>query len=227
MILITKENQYVDFQLSENQKVGNGAFGKVFKISPERCLKVLLEPESLPDAEKVITFLKEHNLPSFYRIYNNYYNNEGMLNAYEMKYYEKQNELLLYKLMEYYLDNFIQNSKDLTKISENNIKVCDVRGENVILTPEKIVLIDADCYTISSENKKEVERKNQDELKWLYINLLLREILDVTNYNCDIVRNIREGLVNIFIKNSPEDIYKQLKIYKRPVDLVRRLERKR
>ena len=49
----------------------------------------------------------------------------------------------------------------------------------------------------------------------------------MSNYNSDIVYNIRQGLYSIFMGNNPEEAYKELKAYKRPIDLVRKLERKR
>ena len=59
------------------------------------------------------------------------------------------------------------------------------------------------------------------------MNLLLRELLDMSNYNSETLYNIRQGLYSIFMGNTPEEVYSQIKSYKRPIDLVRKLERKR
>lgn len=227
MLLLTKENEYIDFDLQESKLLGEGAFGKVFKLSPEKCLKVISDPDSLPEAEEIMSFFKEHKLPNFYEVVNLYYTYRGLFKAYEMKYYEKHSDLLLYRLMEFYLENFMQTAKDIDTLSQNNIKVCDLRGENVVITDDKVVIIDADCFDKSVLDKNLLKVENQTQLKWLYINLLLRELLDMSNYNSDIMYNIRQGLYSIFMGNTPEEVYNQIKSYKRPIDLVRKLERKR
>lgn len=43
-------------------------------------------------------------------------------------------------------ENFENTKRDFQKLSENNVEVNDLHTENVIVTQDKIVIIDADNY---------------------------------------------------------------------------------
>ena len=118
----------------------------------------------------VFTVLKQLKSENMMKIYELLYEDEnlGEISGYIAKYYLKKIIDIFEKKSDYALENMNQIEKLFDELSENEIRVNDVKYNNTILTENKIILIDPDAYKKVICNKEKLKIYNKMELIKLF-----------------------------------------------------------
>lgn len=157
MIYYDKEGREVSFNLKE--KINNtGCYGNIYKIDSENgiCLKELKvdvpRPLTIFDdsptviSEDIFRYFKDFNEPNFCKLYDLLYNKDKKIVAYTMKYYKNTIDNILSMPVDYLVDNFSAIYDAMDRLAKDLVLVVDLHNNNMVLTDDKIVLIDFDKY---------------------------------------------------------------------------------
>lgn len=145
-----------------------------------------------------------------------------VVDAYTAKYYQDDSVNVLYESIDYLLDNFGELEKLFTILADNSIVTDDVKRKNAILSPNGIIIIDPDIFSISSFSKQEIAIENKKDLLVLLRSICLYCLGEVENKE-EIKRRIVLDLANIDIDPKTDityEISKKLKQVKRPIDYL-------
>ena len=192
-----------------------------FYLLLDICLKVNKSAEGF-DLE-TLKLLQSLNLKNFYEIYNFYYNQNGILKAYTMKYYQSDEIDILTEKQSYTINNLYDLFLAVCILNKNNILISDTHSENVILSKEKITIIDADLYRINRFFQKlSLELHNLDALRSLFENLYIYALKKYHNeyYNETAVYRIK-SLFQVYSTSQINGTLKTLSKYKYPIDYIR------
>lgn len=221
MYLYTKEKEKIKFITSKQNRISGEGKGNVFKISDDMCLKVNKSAEGF-DLETLM-LLKSLNLKNFYEIYDFYYNQEGQIKAYTMKYYKKEEIDILAEETPYTINNLYDLFLTVSTLNKNNILISDTHSENVILNKDKITIIDADLYRINRFfQKASLESHNLDALRCLFENLYIQALKKYHSeyYNKTTIYRIK-SLFQLYNSLQVSETLKTLSTYKYPIDYVK------
>lgn len=154
----TKEGREVSFSLSE--KINDtGCYGNIYRVVEDDniCLKELkdVEPkkpltifDDTPTviSEDIFNYFKDFNDPNFCKLYDLLYDKDKKIIAYTMKYYKSAIDNILSMPVDYLVDNFSAIYDAMDKLAKDLVLVVDLHNRNMILTDDKIVLVDFDKY---------------------------------------------------------------------------------
>ena len=173
--------------LAESKILGEGYWGKVFKINENSCLKIIKSENNLNPlipsdikGENDITEIKEFiisdtlknvKIEGIQKIESTYYTNNYLfikskfykgptLEKYieEQKGYEKKNKI------ELVLKHFLQIVTALKNLHELNFVHLDLKSDNLIFTDEKcekLVIIDLGTARVEDENKEALKEQKE------------------------------------------------------------------
>ena len=231
-MILFREDDYKPFILpNETEELGSGAFGNVYQSDKDKCIKVFYDTGLEGINEGVMKTLRRLDLPSLYKLYSFYYDLNKKFMGYEMKYYDEPEPHILEKPFSFYLDGYDQGRKDTVILSTQRISTCDLSPSNTIINDNGITLIDADLFYNSGEKLsiEDILSHNYFNLKNLYINLILSELSDYYGYTTDGILDMSDRLFDFFSDNENDAflLNRAVKGMKKPIDLVRKLERRR
>ena len=162
-----KEGKEVEYSLGEKiNKVGN--YGNIYKVEEDNdiCLKELKETEMCPltifddiptvISEDIFKYFKNFNNPNFCKLYELLYDKDNKIAAYTMQYYKSITKNILLMPTTYLLDNFNDIYTSMEKLARDLVLVVDLHNKNMILTDDRIVLLDFDKYRIEKNKSYEV-----------------------------------------------------------------------
>lgn len=162
-----KEGKEVEYSLEEKiNKVGN--YGNIYKVAEDNdiCLKELKETEMRPltifddvptvISEDIFKYFKNFNNPNFCKLYELLYDKNNKVAAYTMQYYKSTIDNILLMPTTYLLDNFNDIYTSMEKLARDLVLVVDLHNKNMVLTDNKIVLLDFDKYRIEKNKSYEV-----------------------------------------------------------------------
>ena len=154
----TKDGNEVSFTLSE--KINDtGCYGNIYRVAEDDsiCLKELkdVEPkkpltifDDIPTviSEDIFNYFKGLDDPNFCKLYDLFYDKDKKVVAYTMKYYKSVIDNILSMPVEYLVDNFSAIYDAMDSLAKDLVLVVDLHNRNMILTDDKIVLVDFDKY---------------------------------------------------------------------------------
>ena len=238
----------VKFDFNDMEYLSHGYNGEVFYNNKIIFKKYFAwsEKDSRINLQ-LFDLLKEFKNPHFielYDVYTKYYkieiinkiikkirNNAFLVEGYSAKYYQEDNIDVLNASKEYFLENLFEIEKLINELSENGIKINDIKRENIILNKDNIVIIDPDLFYLW--NPISCLSANKEKLYYLFNDLLLNEVLK-TPYLYVTSKYLKEQ--NIF-KNHMYNLYateefcvtdefsKILKHTKKPVELFEKTKK--
>lgn len=225
MELYTSDRRIVNYDNSFNNRIGNeSASGSIYRLSNGDCLKVLNDQDSECNREELM-LIKELQLPSFYRIYDFLYDSDDRFKGYTMKYYDSDVVDILGMPCDYTIDNIEGICSDLRRLASKSIIANDLRRDNVIISRDNIVVIDADLYTrLRYVETEAILERNIGILyrmfKDIYFESLRRFYGDDSMFN-----SYMESISGLFFNNgyrNVDSVKRKLKCYRTPMEYVRR-----
>lgn len=221
-----------------DEEINHGECATIYRYNEKLCFKYYDRGKTFPRTTlnayiyEDLKKFKHSNLVNIKKLLYKEKNYKYIVNAYLLSYYREKYEDFLEVPTEYLLYNIEEIFKLLKKISEFNIRVHDLKRENIILADKNIVLIDPDMWDYDYSNyKKEIEKLN--------INNIIAMFNDITEeslkkYHLDFL--IKNDLYYYIIsnklfplKNNPNKavkvLSKRLNDYKRPIDYVYSLKK--
>lgn len=203
-------------------RIGGELYGDVYKLSEEECIKICKDKNEAPDKE-VLMLIRSLMLKNYYEIYDLLYRKNGVLKAYTMKYYKNEDIDILTMPTEYTLDNLYNLYTSVEKLTKNNIFISDMHTGNIILSSDKITVIDVDLYTINKYyNSRGLRTKNSLALEYLFREIFLEAL---NEYHIEYPRTARDTITELFTSysgNIEEKVCKELSTSKYPIDYVRK-----
>lgn len=231
MIFYDKNGNIHNFDLNSDNKIGAGRNAKVYRISNDKCLKVMNKDPNNFFSEDIFEIFKTLSLPSFVKIDTPFYV-DGKIKAYTMEYLEQTDKSILDMPIEYTLDNVNNIYLDLLKLSKYLINAFDLYHKNVILDDDKITVIDYDAYY---KSKTEYEALSASiwnlmyTFRRLYETELEKRGIDINNVmigNMSISKYLSRYLFNYGDANHMEEpakvLERRLVGIKTPMELFRR-----
>ena len=222
MNIVLYDNKAKKVTFNDDIVLGRGDCGKVLKVTDDKCLKVF--SDNFAYDSKMFEIMMDLDLANFYKIYDLYYKMNGNLGGYTMKYYLDDRTDILTMPMDYTLDNLMNLSKQIEEISNNRVYVRDLRSGNVIINKENgIIVIDIDLYELNNRMRfEQIRDLNRQNINDLFHQIYLDALCDYHKEMCDNANNFYK-LSHIFQENRElKKVYRKLKKYKYPIDLMRK-----
>ena len=220
MVLYNKDGQQLLY--SDSQKINGKTHGNIYKISDTECLKVYKRGNEAN--LEVLELIKNLYLKNYYEILDFYYNKKGSFKGHTMKYYKEEEIDILTMPTEYTLDNLFNIERSANTLTNNNMQIEDTHTENIILTSEKIVVIDVDLYSLNKfYSKLQLELKNLRKIHYLFKELFIEALTDYhSEYKTQSTSIIMAELFDITSPIQVEKTYNKLVKYKYPIDYIRK-----
>ena len=193
--------------------IGDGINGVVYQLNPEKCLKHIINVFNTTEA--TLKELMKLDLESYYKIYRLLYDRHNEFCGYIMKYYEGREIDVMTTPIDYILDNLFRMYRDIIKLSDKKILTRDIHSENIVLTDDGIIIIDADNYVISPY---EILDRNLESIFELVKSICIDAMLKYHTITTEELITIRR----LFNSRDKDYIYNELKSYKYPIDYVRK-----
>lgn len=194
---------------------GEGSNGSIYKIDDATLLKIFKFGNH---SERLLNMVSDMNLDNFYKIYTLLYNQNGDFVGYLMKLYEEEYIDILTMPCEYTIDNLIRLKNSIKRLTDNNIRIYDMREGNTILDNSNITIIDIDLYRIVDDyNHAYLKNENYNSLINLFREIFYKSLC-IYHYG---IRSDRLIIDSLFSKdNNIEDISKKLVKHKYPIDYL-------
>ncbi len=222
-----------------NKKINacHGECGTIYRYTDSLCFKrydrnIQNEVYFLgTDIYKVLSQINSPNLVDIKELLFKDKEKRNVADAYILKYYIETYESLLERPTEYLLTNMEGIFSLLKEISNYEIRIRDLKRENLIFTDKHIVLIDPDWWYFYKLNKKEILKLNINNIMGLFNRLIETDLRN--NYSDFFTNNnLYEYVVSnkLFpITNNPDKamkvLSKRLGGYKKPIDYVYSLKK--
>lgn len=215
-IFYDENGNNINVSVLELLKKGLGT--TVYKTNDNECLKIFTHPGD--DLEMFKRF-SELDLDNFYKITKLLYDKKDRFMAYTAKFYDKEDIDILTMPIDYTIENMEKLYEVSDILSNNKIRIEDLHHENVILTSNDIIIIDADKYVYDEE-------QNCYDYNRRYINSLFTLLymtapsINFLTSNQDYLETVRPIRALFFSENTPEVVSKKLCKYKRPFDYLKK-----
>ncbi len=218
------------FSFNEGQVLGEGSFGKTYKLPDDTCYKIFnnsisRKEESSEFSEEVFNILKTLKLKNFYELYEIFYN-RGLtrVTGYSSKYYKPEEIDILTMPTDYTLNSLYNIYESIQKMSEQKILITDMHEGNAILDSNKVTIIDTDLYykSIFNYDKKEILNSNIYSLYSLFMKIYYDAI---DKYHEQDFKHLSKKVDDLFFPkrvNNVDTICKKLIKYKYPIDYLRK-----
>lgn len=222
MILFDENGKSVRFNTNENNLVGKGVFGTIYRTDASSCIKVYNGRPSVDIDLELLKTIRGLSLKKFYEIYDLLYTKNGTFKGYSMKYYDNFDIDILTTPTEYTLDNLYNLRDSILKLANNNIYAIDMHDENVILGESDMTVIDVDLFIFTTfYNGTGLMVKNINAVNNLFYSLYVKAINrfheEYAKY--DVSKVIRE-LFSTISERDTYDMVKKLTKYKYPIDYI-------
>lgn len=201
--------------------VGSGMYGRVYKTSDLKCLKLYRRGIELdPDTNILI---KNLELDNFCKIYKILFDEKGRYKGNLMEYYQKEKVDVLTLSSEYLLDNLRGLATSVLKLLDNKVFISDMNIENVIVNSNEIRVIDTDLYVRREEYKDDVlYRYGISALQGLMLSIYLDSLRKYHNSSRIVddemaIKNLFDNPFNV------TEVSKKLVRCKYPIDYVKNL----
>lgn len=226
--MITYTEDRKSHNITINNLLGEGTYGKIYLTSDNKCLKVFKESISRKDKdyfdEDVFNIIRQLKLKNFYKLYDLYYNKTlTKILGYLSEYYQKEDIDILTMPVDYTLNNLCNLYDSFLLLSKYNICISDVSMENTIINTREIRVIDTDLYYKDNKSSTiELLKNNIYTLGDLFICIYISSLKET-----DINKRIKmiEKIQRLFTINSTfgvEPVIKKLIKYKYPIDYLRK-----
>ena len=93
MYLYNDKHKRKNIKIADENKIGSGMYGSVYKLNEETCIKIYDEVGSIE--LNILKKINELKLPNYYKILEFYYNKNNILKAHIMEYYQKKKSIYL------------------------------------------------------------------------------------------------------------------------------------
>lgn len=153
-----KEGKEASFSLSDMIN-DTGCYGNVYRVMEDSniCLKefkavgpkkplTIFDDSPTVISEDIFNYFRDFNDPNFCELYDLLYDKDKKVIAYTMKYYKSTIKSVLSMPVDYLVDNFSAVYDAMDKLAKDLVLVVDLHNRNMILTDDKIVLVDFDKY---------------------------------------------------------------------------------
>lgn len=163
---------------------GTGAFGSIYRImeDPTKCIKILRKRDGSEHLsvfddcltvinEDIFNYFKYFDDPCFCKLYDLLHSKKGDIVGYTMKYYHKAVEDILTMPTEYILDNFNDLYDAMDKLAKDLVLAVDLTYKNMVLTKDKIVVVDFDKYRRSDMPYNDLLCVNTETLYYAFIRM--------------------------------------------------------
>lgn len=151
MIVYDKKGNKININIDNLTRIGYGCFGKVYRDG-DKAIKIINDNAIFRPNEQSLKLIKDQKLKGFYRIKELFYNKQGDLNGYSMKYYEPFYTDLFFN-KEYLLDSLRDIYESIKLLSKEQIRCIDLQGCNIIKTKNGLRVIDCDFYEKSNSSR--------------------------------------------------------------------------
>ena len=205
-----------------------GVYGMVHKIDNDTCLKkfAVMGNRNIADID-TFNELMSFNLPNFYQVYQLLYGNalekdgKRKIAGYLMKYYSETVNNILDMPMDYLLSNFEDLAKVMKILSQKYIHVNDLHDDNIILTDNGMVIIDADNCFRHGYSYDDTFAYNKKYLYYCLRDIMLKAFCDNYDYSGEMRVDMSQSIIDLFDPhNSRTSIKNKLRSYKKPIDYV-------
>lgn len=181
---------------------------------------------------EIFDILKQIKSPYFMELYNLYmqvklkerieYNlkkDNFRVDCYTAKYYKKIDIDPIFTDKEYLLSSLKGIEKVFDILSTYRIEVSDIKMQNSVYTKDGIVIIDPDFYFFSIDPESEIKKMNKKAIL-----SLLKSILLWSKIPYNETRELRSKLNIVPNENKSitDEIAKELKYVKKPIDIIRK-----
>ena len=174
---------HVEFDRTKMKPLSHGKYGEVYDMQNGYALKRYFNSKRISadgarNTAKVIRTIKNLKLGNMYSIaeilYSGKYKLKKEIIGYTMKKYDTEDIDFTQVDINYIINNYNQIKEDFLLLAKNNITVRDLHTRNVIITQDKIIIIDADNYLKSIFGGKSLsEGINISQLNSLFTKLLI------------------------------------------------------
>lgn len=215
--------------VSVGKKIGEGQYGRVYKLSDDKCIKVY--KNGCIVSSDVFNFIMEANLDNFCKLYRLLYNRKCDLKAIIMRFYVSEDIDILTMPMDYVLDNLRGLYGSVVRLAENRIFASDMHTDNVILGSSEITITDFDLYSFSElQGVEQLRKRNILALRYLFSSLFIEAI---NRYHADMMDDSMEQDVKSMFELYSASLdcsvldrtCNKLVRYKYPIDYLRRRKR--
>lgn len=177
------EHGQVKYDRSTMKPLGHGKYGEVYDMGDGQVLKRFFDKKHVSysgasGTARVIKTIKNLKLENIYAIREILYKGKYKLNrdfiGYVMTKYEPTEIDFTQVDINYLINNYQSIKRDFIQLANKNIIVRDLHSNNVIVTQDKIIIIDVDNYTKDPFGPKSLgESINISGLNSLFIKLLV------------------------------------------------------
>ncbi len=215
-----------EFDLSDN--IGHGWCGDVYRYDSEWVLKKYRDFCSgrLRLKKDIYDIVKELDSKYIVEFKDLLFKDKDAkaktpIDGYTCRYVRPEMVDILSMPTDYLTDNIDEISKVFAELSNRGVRVSDLKGSNVIIQNDKIVLIDIDLFHRVRTGKKKLNRLNQLDLLYLF-----KEILSDSVYEYEHNFNYLDVIDDVFAdfsksSDSVLEVQKQFQKYKCPADYLK------
>ena len=219
MVFYDKEGRIYNYKLERDNYIGGGATATVYRVDDNKCIKVFYPDDDCYFDENLYNRFRLLSLESFVKLDIPFYN-KRLIKAFIMEYIKGSKTNILDMPVDYTLDNFNSLYKDIITLTNNNIKLEDLRSQNIIIGDNKMTVIDYDRSEIS--NDKDILQNNIWWLLYAFKNIYRKAIIDEGIPN-NVVNN---KTIDLLFSNDYDEVTKvlskKMNSVKRPIELFRR-----
>jgi tRNA A-37 threonylcarbamoyl transferase component Bud32 len=207
MILYSSNNKQLD---SKNFKYLNSGNCSTVSKHGDIVLKIYkIDCKSIYRLNKsMFKQLKKLDDPNLVRLRNMYYHYKATayklssIDAYTMDYIKLLPQRITDLDRQQLLELFLSLDETLRRLSENKIVLRDVHTKNIIINPDRIIILDPDMfYTLKTKSKSKIYSLNK--------NILLFAINSIIEY--ETIQNEDKLIPPFFSNNSKLSLYDEVK----------------
>ena len=234
MNLIGINKTVKNVEINEENYIGKGGYGKVYKLDDNKAAKVYyikFPVKAKKDTKKVLKMIRNLDIPGMYKIYDILHDKKSLeFKGYTM---ELVNGTSLNKITPDMAEKILNLSSDeaidqLVKLenikytlSDNNIYISDDLGSNIILHDNTFTVVDADSYLHRPQNREALIVENDDVVDTLEAALPIR-CATILKYPSDEIEKIRKNSKEIFM-DKRNVLANKIQMIKEEKTLIKRL----
>lgn len=220
MYLYNSNGKRIRYDLAS--RIGGEAYGNIYKLSDEECLKVYKGKPDIINKE-ILEYIKKLNLKRFYEIHELLYNKNNQFKAHTMKYYLPEEIDILTEPIDYTLSNIFNILDSVNTLTQNNILICDMHTGNIIINNDGITIIDTDLYTFNKFYVESTLRfKNISALQYLFQEIYFEAMKKYhSEYYSHTTSELIKNLFRLYSPREQEETHKKLTKCKYPIDYIK------
>lgn len=214
--ILDNGNNFCYNSMLEN-RINKGSTGAIYSIDDTKCVKLYFKDALFKIEEDMFYLMKELDLKNFCKLGNILYIDKELY-GYTMNYYEKSKENILFKNIDYILDNFNTLYNSFITLSNNGIIANDARLRNAVIGENTITIIDFDFYLKSNKDLDLVKENNISKLLLIFNKLFYYSLKDIYE-EVSIDTEIKLDNIFSYTNNTPKKLNRILTNYNKPIDL--------